>query len=65
MSNIGRMIYGFCSGYFDGDSYGNKRIEAEGYDWIVVRNEHGNPEFASFDNNEDKQHLIDKWSNEE
>jgi hypothetical protein len=33
---VGQMMFGFCSGYFD-ESYGNKRVEAVGKDWVVVR----------------------------
>lgn len=48
--NIGRHLYGFCNGYFGRDSYSNKRIEAEGDDWIVARayNESAAPEFAYY-----------------
>lgn len=60
MSNIGRKLYGYCDGYFGRDSYGDKIIEAEGYDWIVAR-EYGEPIFA-FVPPEDKAELMDRWS---
>lgn len=43
---IGQMLYGYCGGVFGRDSCDNKRIEAIGVDWIVVREEDGNPNFA-------------------
>ncbi len=67
MCNIGRIIYGYCNGYFR-DSYNNKRIEAEGIDWIVARdieNETAPPEFASFRNESVKKLWIEDWSNKE
>lgn len=63
MSNVGRVIHGYCNGYFGRDSYHDKRIEAEGYDWVVVR-EDGEPNFCYLDPKE-KQELLDKWSIEE
>lgn len=51
MLRIGTVIYGYCEGKFGRDSYGNKRVEAIGADWVVVREEgvgpmlyEGNPE---------------------
>ena len=43
---VGTPLYGYCGGYFGRDSYGLKRIEAVGYDWVVVR-EDDNALFAS------------------
>ena len=43
---IGQMLYGYCGGIFGRDSYDDKRIEALGFDWIVVREEDGTPNFA-------------------
>jgi len=43
---IGQTLYGYCGGYFD-DGYMNPfRIEAIGYDWIIVRDINGNPQVA-------------------
>lgn len=43
---VGTVLYGFCGGAFSRDSYGSKRVEAMGADWVVVRDEWGRPEFA-------------------
>ena len=67
MSNIGRLLYGFCNGFFGRDSYGTKRIEAEGVDWIVARDVDtydAKPEFASFPTPEQKEEHIKEWSRE-
>lgn len=65
MSNIGRIIYGLCHGKF-GDSYHDKRIEAEGVDWVIARrcDGYGNaePEFASFRDEQEKNEYIAEWS---
>ena len=63
MSNVGRQLHGYCDGYFGRDSYGDKIIEAEGYDWIVAR-EYGEPIFAIVPPKE-KAALIYRWSQEE
>ena len=65
MSNIGKILKGFCNGYFGRDSYSNKRIEAEGIDWIVVRYDSGDVAFTTFHSIEDKQIKINQWINEE
>lgn len=36
MLRVGDILYGYCGGSF-GDSYGPKRIEAIGADWVVAR----------------------------
>ncbi len=49
---VGMMLYGYCQGYFGRDSHSDKRIEAIGHDWVVVREEdNGTPNFASFKSN--------------
>lgn len=66
-SNIGRVIYGYCNGYFGRDHYTDCRVEAEGVDWIVVRpldDPYGLAEFTSFKNEEEKQDKINEWSKE-
>jgi len=62
--NVGRIIYGYCNGFFGRDSYNNKRIEAEGIDWVVARaiDEDASPEFAEFSSTSDKQKYIEDWS---
>ena len=66
---IGQILYGYCGGYFDGyfgrDSYGDKRIEGFGVDWVVVREENGRPNLASFKNNTEMLVKIGLWSTPE
>lgn len=47
-SELGYEPDGFCGGMFGRDSYEIKRVEAIGADWVVVRNESGQPEFAAY-----------------
>ena len=49
MIRIGTMLYGYCAGYFGRDSYGIKRVEALGADWVVARETEDGalPEFAA------------------
>lgn len=69
MSNIGKKIYGFCNGFFGRDDYDNKKIESEGVDWIVARETNNStddyPRFACFNNEEEKNKYIKKWSKKE
>jgi len=46
MLYVGQMLYGYCGGYFGRDSYGDKRIEGFGIDWIVCRDSQGGIHFA-------------------
>lgn len=65
MCNVGKIIYGFCNGFFGRDSYSDKRIEAEGFDWIVARgmnDENAYPEFAIFNDEEEKNKYIKEWN---
>jgi hypothetical protein len=34
---VGQVLKGYCGGYFGSRSYGAKRVEAVGIDWIVAR----------------------------
>jgi len=44
---VGTLLEGFCGGWFGRDSYGDKRVEAIGADWIVAREiDSGVPLFA-------------------
>jgi dTDP-4-amino-4,6-dideoxygalactose transaminase len=45
---IGTILYGYCNGWLDDDYWGEKVIEAIGPDWVIARNEKGEPLFASF-----------------
>ena len=42
---IGDVLHGFCGGAFGRDSYADKRVEAIGTDWVVVRNTEDGVEF--------------------
>jgi hypothetical protein len=47
---VGIVLFGHCGGHFGRDSYGEKRVEAIGADWVVVRSfDTGLPEFAAVD----------------
>jgi len=39
---VGDILYGYCGGMFGRDSYDDKRVEAIGSDWVVLR-EDGKP----------------------
>jgi hypothetical protein len=67
MSNIGRVIFGFCGGYFGRNSCEEKRIEAEGVDWIVARGltPDASPQFAFFESEKEKLSLVKSWSTSE
>lgn len=58
---VGMVIEGFCNGYFDGDYFSKKTIEAYGDDWVVVRREDGQPFFSSFGSAEYRDSLINDW----
>lgn len=60
---IGMILYGFCNGCFGHDSYGSKRIEAIGDDWLVIR-EKNYPNFASFNSHEQMVQMIEEWKSE-
>jgi hypothetical protein len=34
---VGAVFQGYCDGYFGRDAYGEKRVEAVGFDWCVAR----------------------------
>jgi len=64
---VGKMLYGYCNGFFGRDSYEDKCIEAFGPDWIIARDEDGYIHFASFGSEWQPKmlELINKWSIEE
>lgn len=47
---VGTILYGYCNGYFGRDSYGPKRVEGVGEDWLVARDNIGRLYFATFAN---------------
>lgn len=65
MNNIGRIIYGYCEWFFGRDSYDDKMIIGEWYDWIVVQEQWDNwyKSFTTFKNTQSKQQHIDDWAN--
>jgi hypothetical protein len=66
---VGLPLYGYCEGYFGRDSYGAKRIEAFGVDWIVAREldgvYEGQPFFAEFKTHEEMLEFAKKHSSDE
>lgn len=64
MSNIGRLIY-INSGdsFFYEYDHGEKRIEAEGYDWIVARDSNNKLSLVQFASSDIKQVNVEKWAN--
>lgn len=62
---IGTLLNGYCNGFFGRDSYGEKRVEGVGADWVVVREDDGKPNCAFFESTEDRNYYIDLWLNEE
>ncbi len=59
---LNKTLCGFCNGFFGRDSYGDKLIEAIGIDWIVVRNEKGEPEFAKFPSTITMLNYLEDWT---
>lgn len=45
MIRVGTVLYGYCGGLFGRHSYGEKRVEAVGADWVVARDSSGSPLF--------------------
>ena len=43
---IGQLV-GYCGGLFGRNFYGPGRIEAIGFDWVIVRDSDGEPAFGS------------------
>lgn len=60
MLRIGHLLSGFCAGHFGRDSYGEKRVEAIGADWVIVRNDEGRPEFADCDPQELLEFVVNR-----
>ena len=42
---VGQPINGFCQGMLGRDSFGDRRVEALGHDWVVLRDNYGIAEF--------------------
>lgn len=50
--HVGSILYGYCGGYFNGDSGYDKRIEVIGADYIVARDDMGRLYFCDLQINE-------------
>jgi len=46
---VGDVLQGFCGGWFGRNSYEDKRVEAIGSDWVVVRDDRNYPLFSEGD----------------
>jgi hypothetical protein len=64
MCEIGEVFTGFCDGYFGRNSWGEKRVEAFGADWIVCRDEAGQVVIAKFDSRKEKDDAVRTWRTE-
>jgi len=69
MVNVGRMIYGFCNGFFGRDDYSDKIIVFETECSICCRivdrdiwRDNGWLTVANFDSEKEKQEYINEWS---
>lgn len=47
MLRVGQIIYGYCGGLWgnEGLVHQERRVEAIGVDWVVVRDDGGTPDF--------------------
>jgi len=59
---VGDVLYGFCGGRFGRDSYGKKVVEGVGEDWLVVREEDGIPNMATFSSRREMMKEFSEWS---
>ncbi len=59
---VGSILHGYCNGFFGRDAYDESRVEAMGVDWIVVRKENGNPNFACFATQDEMDRCLEAWS---
>ncbi len=58
---VGQMLYGYCNGYF-GSSYGDKRIEAFGVDWMIAREDDGSVVYSLFDSLAEMEQMVEENS---
>lgn len=65
MIRVGMQFHGYCSGAFGRDAYSDKRVEAFGADWIVVRDGRGKPIIATFDTPEEMESSVTQWRKED
>jgi hypothetical protein len=53
------VLYGYCGGHFS-NTYGDKRVEAVGADWVVARDNYGNVYLAECRPEELEQYTVDR-----
>ena len=61
---LDKTLCGFCNGFFVGENYDNKRIEAIGKDWIVARTPDGEVCFAKFMGEAQMLEYLKEWAKE-
>lgn len=66
---VGKILRGYCNGYFGRDSYHKKTILQIGHRWVVVLENEFDPEnecpnYAVFTNTEEMITYLDKWLEE-
>ena len=60
---VGTILHGFCGGWFGRESYGCKRVEALGADWIVAREVKGGQVVFASDEKDKKVLLwLEEWT---
>lgn len=59
MSNIGRTVQGYCGGVFG--CRVNGHVEAEGVDWVVVRDQDHGAHFTTFESESSKAAYLKEW----
>lgn len=64
---LGKIISGYCNGYFGRDDYDTKKIVFVGKRYIVTENENGIPNFVYFydESREEAEKLIESWLDED
>jgi len=58
---VGDILCGYCCGKFGRDSYGEKRVEVIGADYVVVREFDGSANFASCNPSELCEHKKNRY----
>lgn len=59
---VGKKVYGYCEGVFGRNSYKDKVIIMNGWNWVVALPNNGLPEIAYFDDNKELMEWFDKNS---
>ena len=62
---IGDVFHGYCGGAFGRDGFGDKRVEALGSDWVVIRyDESHHSDAVTFGSSEEMEADIESWLQE-